>query len=109
MIKGEGQLVHHFWGDYCCDIVIRFDTAAEAETVLESGLLGEHWSQSAKDDFAIVALRINRDQLETIKDALEAQGADRRKIDSVARSIDYGEPFEIRMDLDPRQQSLPLE
>lgn len=32
-IIGHGQLQHHFWGDYCATIVLRFASIAEEDNI----------------------------------------------------------------------------
>ena len=94
--KATGQLRHRFWGNYSALIGLGFDSEAHAKAALTSGKLGEGW-KPGKDPRAIVWVG-DAKALEGVKDKLEASGADRRKIDSVAKSIDYGERFNVEIE-----------
>lgn len=100
-IKAVGQLAHHFHGIYWCAIVLVFDDAASARDAL--GVLGEPWKVGQRND-RVLAASFDSATLDVEKQRLGRYGADERKIDSLAKSIDYGEPFEVAIDVAPAEQ-----
>ena len=104
----RGQLQHHFWGTYAASIVLQFETeycAGRAQqTVLT--MFSPHPSESRALQYhgSGMALR-------TVEALLKRLGADPAKLGSVARSIDFGEPFTIDVVLSDgsTQTTLPLE
>lgn len=101
-----GGLRHHFWGEYKASMVLVFDTAIMLDAALAAGKF-KGWERSEKRPDTAIHWFGDSDALETAKDELAAHGADREKIDSIARSIDFGEPFEVEFEVDdPRQTSL---
>lgn len=93
-MKARGQLRHRFWGTYSAVIGLVF--ASEAEAMEARQTLGDDWQPSDKHPAALLWVG-DSDALERVSDVLEAHGADRKKISSIAKSIDYGEPFEIEL------------
>lgn len=104
LTTATGTLTHHFWGEYYADIVLAFPTPWQATAGAKR--LGPDWLIHGTR----VARQVPGHVLEkTIKPQLAKLGADRDKIDSVARSINHGEPFTITMELEhPSQMKLPL-
>ena len=107
-IIGHGQLRHRFWGDYSAAIVIQFDSPSSAERAIPhlspKGFLPQ-W-QSAEN---YVRIEVDNDQLDQLTSHLGSLGADTTKITSLARSVDYGEPWTICFQdvyVDPRQLQL---
>lgn len=90
---GRGLLAHHFHAPYWAAIAIAFETREQAAGALE--VLGAPWWPT-KGGKAIVA-NVAGDELDELKRVLARYGADPRKIDSCARSIDYGEAFTVVM------------
>lgn len=102
----EGRLQHHFWGEYRASMALLFDSAPMLDAILAAGKF-KGWERSEKKPDTVLHWFGDRDALEVAMDELAAHGADRNKIDSIARSIDYGEPFEVEFEADdPRQASL---
>jgi predicted AlkP superfamily phosphohydrolase/phosphomutase len=56
--------------------------------------LGSHWKTTDKDKKALL-FHGKDSELEEVLDQLGSLGADRKKITSLAKSIDFGEQFEI--------------
>jgi hypothetical protein len=100
--KASGQLFHHFWGDYCADIILFFENADQAAAVANSGLLNNEawgvWKLGKKDPTCMV-INVNSDQLSILKKCLGDLGADTEKISSLKYSVDHGEEFEIEMEI----------
>jgi len=110
VIIGRGQLQHHFWGTYHASLGIMFHDAAIAADAQRRAF--PKWDISERQPKALI-FHGHGDALEAELVNLEAHGADRSKVESVARSIDYGEPFEVEVDLTPAptetQLTLPAE
>jgi hypothetical protein len=103
-------LQHHFWGNYYASLVLVFESKEAVDAVESSGSLnGEAWGTWKRNPKSDKVLNWHGpgEKFEALKKRLVALGADPKKIDSVAKSIDYGEKFfvEVHAD-DPRQQSL---
>ena len=96
----EGILAHHFWGDYCATVALLFKSAQHAADAKVT--LGDKW-QVGKKDTALV-WNGNSNELAKLTDQLASYGADPKKIASVAKSIDYGEPFECDVPIVPVEQ-----
>lgn len=99
-VKAAGRLRHQFFGEYSAVVVLGFEDAASARDALR--VLGEPW-RVGKDARALVgafdSAALNRE-----KERLGRYGAEVDKIDSVRTSIDYGEPFEVEIDVTPAEQ-----
>jgi hypothetical protein len=98
-ITATGILRHCWWGEYQAGIGLQFQSAEDAALALGK-LPG--WKTSTAP--TVLLITVDSAQLEQVKVQLGALGADVDKIDSVAKSIDHGEPFEITVRVeDPRQ------
>jgi uncharacterized protein YbbC (DUF1343 family) len=87
-------------------MVLLFDSAAMLDATLVAGKF-KGWERSQKRPDTILHWFGNSDALEATMDELVAHGAERGRINSIAKSIDYGEPFEVEFEADdPRQASL---
>lgn len=95
----EGRLRHHFWGEYRASMVLLFDSAPMLDAALAAGKF-KGWERSQKRPDTVLHWFGGSDDLESTKDELVAHGAERDKIDSIAKSIDYGEPFEVEFEVD---------
>lgn len=108
--KAEGLLQHHFWGDYYCSLALSFESESAVDAVEASGALnGEPWGVWKRHPKCVKVLNWHGkgDQFEPLKVLLVSLGADPKKIDSVAKSVDYGERFHVEVPADdPRQESL---
>ena len=108
ILIGKGQLRHHFWGDYHATIVVYFDTLTGAD-IIAAALPGftRHDAPQGKEG---VAFRFHGtgDALKAAEQVLVNLGADRKKLTSVARSIDYGEPFTIEVGITPSDNAQQL-
>jgi len=89
VVRATGQLQHHFWGTYVATIGLLFGSIDDASHAHET--VFRDWRQ-----YDLVLRWHGGDpELERQIKLLVAHGAERRKIVSVATSIDYGEPFSI--------------
>ena len=114
-LEGTGRLVHHFWGDYCADVVIDFKT--DAAGVLALAALAPLGFKPAKQPRA-VQWTGRREALDVLKAALpvkirpcgrkECRGQCKdQPIDGTAHSIDAGPLFEVVVSVEnPAQLSL---
>lgn len=99
MIVGHGLARHHFWRDYYATIIVTFKpqrllTAEVIEAVLPSFNIATHPDQPEM----LTATFFGGDAaLDTAIAELVAVGAERGKILSIARSIDWGEPFTVNV------------
>jgi hypothetical protein len=104
-VKARGQLRHRFHGTYSAVIGLVFEFGLVFESAQDANearqVLGDEW-QPGKDRPDALLWVGDSDALERVSDALEAHGADRKKIASIAKSIDFGEPFEI--DVQPKDK-----
>jgi hypothetical protein len=100
-VRAEGQLRHRFWGEYSAVIALVFEDAASAADALR--VLGEPWAIGSIETRVLVAVFTSAG-LDVEKQRLGTYGADVKKIDSVAKSIDYGEPFAVTIDVTPAEQ-----
>ena len=101
-VKAQGQLWHHFWGTYHATIGLVFDSPAHAADAKK--VLGRRWKTSEKNK-AVLGWFGKGDTLrDVIKPQLARYGADPDEIDSVATSIDSGEPFTVMIPKTPREQ-----
>ena len=101
-IKARGQLSHHFHGNYWSTIGLLFDSPEHARMAREH-LVGWNttsnprmlsWSGDSAGTAVQVAL-------------LESLGAKPGTVDSLAHSVDCGEPFTVAIDVtDPNQATL---
>lgn len=104
IIKAKGQLRHCFFGKYSALIALVFEDASQAKQALPR--LGEGWGFGDKSDKALIWSGDSNSLVEC-KKMLGYLGADVEKIDSVAKSVDFGEPFSIEMDVpNPKQMEL---
>ena len=107
----RGILKHHFWGHYVADIVIAFKDVAAVPIALEKlklkiheptyrgatgGLFRTEWKVSMQDSRAIM-ISAEGDALEEIQLLLCSFGADEKKMNSMATSMDSGEVFQIEI------------
>lgn len=96
-IIAKGQLQHHFWGDYRATIVLLFALDYLAQRALAK-LPG--FEPHPGDKKALVYHGGGAD-LKAVEALLVGYGANHKKLTSLAKSIDYGEPFTITVDLTP--------
>lgn len=97
LITAEGRLKHHFWGEYRATIALKFATPELAAQALPQF---PDWKQSEIVPSALTFFG-DRDAVTKQEDLLVTLGADRRKISSLAKSIDFGEAFTVTVDLTP--------
>jgi uncharacterized protein YbbC (DUF1343 family) len=104
--RADGRLQHHFWGEYRASMVLLFDSPLMLDATLATGKF-KNWKRSEKKPETVIHWFGSSDELDVEVDELVTHGAKREKIASIAKSIDYGEPFEIELEaVDPRQTSL---
>ena len=107
-ITGHGQLRHRFWGEYSAAIAIKFNSVESAERAipyLSPKKFDPQWQRVEN----YVRIEVDNDQLDKLIGHLGSLGADTNKIGSLARSVDYGEPWTICLNdvyVDPRQLQL---
>ena len=100
-IRARGILRHRFWGTYSACIGLEFDTPEAAADGLK--VLGSTWKNGEINKHILIWTG-NSEELEVCKKTLGSFGADVSKIDSVATSIDYGEPFTVSIEVVPTEQ-----
>lgn len=106
--KGKGQLFHKFHGNYWAQVIVGFESAELATAA--ALVLGAPWKQSVKAP-EWVGCAVDSAGLDVEKQKLGRFGADVRKIDSLAKSVDCGEPFEVAIPVTlpvPEQAALPF-
>lgn len=125
--KADGILKHHFWGEYCADITLLFETDEDAKRALPAitacmepikevhidaqghKVISRGW-ELGESVTNCIFIQASGDDLENALDVLEKFGADRNKVTSMSKSIDNGELFKITVPhlyLDhPKQQYL---
>lgn len=96
----EGRLRHHFWGTYAATIALDCGSPRGAEDALQA--LGPLWKAGNVE--GCIVYHGAGDELEGVLDTLASKGADRKKITSIAKSIDVGEPFEFTLTVVPTEQ-----
>jgi hypothetical protein len=103
-LHGKGQLRHHFWSEYFATIAIDFGNSDNAKDALT--VLGDGWTLGEKSPHCVVWFGSGK-AFDQVKSKLVSFGADDRKIDSVAKSIDFGEKFEVNIlvDIVPIEQT----
>lgn len=98
MITAKGRLRHRFWGEYSALIALSFDTKEHCTTALP--VLNEpriaQWLQSPNEPRAVLTC-VNSAELDKVKTHLAGFGADPDAIDSLAHSVDFGDPFTIEI------------
>jgi len=105
-IQGKGQLRHCFFGSYSAVIALSFTNPSDASLALP--LLGQGWKIAETESRALI-WQGDSAQLSACKEVLGSFGADTKKIDSLAKSVDFGEPFQVELNVeDPNQLRLPI-
>lgn len=105
LIHGNGQLQHHFWGNYHATIAIGFDTTRHAALAVE--VLGAGWRVGGKGGDVAYGTFTGA-AYEAAEAKLVGFGADLKKLTSIAKSIDFGEPFKVAIEVvNPDQLTLP--
>ena len=103
-VSAKGQLRHRFFGQYSAVIGLKFDCPGDAIAALPK--LGAGWSRHETVDHALIWVG-DSDALKACETTLERFGAEKRKIASLAKSVDYGEPFSITVEVeDPNQLTI---
>ena len=126
-IKAKGLLRHRFWGEYSAHIILDFDSVEECEAAIpclknninfgsfknvNGGTTeSEGWRQCVKENIkqTYASIEVDSPTLDLVVARLVEFGADECKIKSMAKSIDYGEQFEIEIEVkDPNQIEMEL-
>lgn len=98
-VTGQGILQHHFWGEYHATLTIVFERPGYAQ--LAARVLGPPWRAEplgfSMNPSPVVACFVDEKVLPAVKEVLVHYGADRNKVNSVATSIDFGEPWTIEI------------
>jgi hypothetical protein len=97
-IIAKGQLKHHFWGDYRATIVLQFATPALAREALTQF---PDWDIHSEAHPEVISYHGGGDELKAQENLLVSLGANRKKLGSLAKSIDFGEPFTVTVKLGP--------
>lgn len=116
--KVKGFVRHRFWGEYSASIALKFESpeilkeclphlSTEPSRYLNAGggySTCEGWRQldCPREKYAMIELA--DPQLSQMVDRFVSLGADKKKILSMAKSIDYGEEFEFEMELEDKNQ-----
>ena len=110
-LKAEGLLRHRFWGDYSAVLILKFDSPESCLIALprlapKGAEFG--WDQSETNKCCALAV-VDSDQLSKLEAHLETLGAEKKKIASLAKSVDHGEPFSISFEVEhPDQMKLNI-
>lgn len=99
--KANGLLAHHFWGTYCATIALEFDTSEYAQDALR--VLEDVWTVHEKMNNVLV-FHGQKELLSEVEKTLVKYGADSKKMTSLAKSVDYGEPFTVEIPIVPEEQ-----
>jgi hypothetical protein len=91
-IKARGLLRHRFHGEYSAVIALGFANGKDASDARI--MIGEDSWEIAADPRGLI-WQGNSNDLAVVTEQLVSFGAERDKIASVAKSIDFGERFEI--------------
>jgi hypothetical protein len=94
-IIGTGRLRHCWFGEYAATIVVQWHTPALALQSLEAFPMFEIHAAEPR----AIHFHGGGTDLKAAEAALKAHGADMRKVGSLARSIDFGEPFTVTIPL----------
>ena len=107
-LTAQGGLQHHFWGDYCATIGLKFDDAADAALALPKLAPKNFPWEINQINPALLGVTVDSEHLKLLREQLARYG-DVSKMDSVDHSIDYGEPFTLVIEVeDPLQIALPI-
>jgi hypothetical protein len=98
VIIAKGQLQHHFWGNYVATIALIFASRELAEKAAPH-LVPFHLPDNANAPGLV--FHGGGAELKAAEATLKAHGANMKKVGSLAKSIDYGEPFTIEVELAP--------
>jgi hypothetical protein len=101
--KARGQLRHRFHGEYSAVIALGFDSEADASECLPILSAKVNGWEAGKNKKALVWVG-NSEELDACTHVLVSFGAEEKKIASLAKSIDYGEPFDVAIDACPCEQ-----
>jgi hypothetical protein len=99
--KANGLLRHCFFGAYSAVIALGFESEYEALTALPQ--LGSGWKVGEQTKKAL-RWEGDSDALEACKEVLAKFGADPDNIDSIEKSVDYGEAFNVEIEIVPQEQ-----
>lgn len=121
-ITAKGILRHHFWGEYSATIALVFPDREQMEKALpvlqveDFGTFYDVNGDTRKSagwvshpEKPMLFIHTSGPALEAVILRLSENGADRKKIDSCAKSIDHGEPFKVTIEVehyDPAQAEL---
>lgn len=92
IVKARGILRHRFWGEYSAAIVLQFESSADAIAAQKQAFT--EWDVQTKDA-SVLQFAGSGAALKKQEALLAKYGADPKKISSLAKSIDHGEPFSI--------------
>lgn len=95
-INCKGRLRHCWWGTYHATVGLFCKDTFEARGVHSK--LGSPWRLHEKNDSAVM-YHGKGSELESVLNQLESLGADRDKMTSIAKSIDFGEEFTISVEV----------
>lgn len=120
-MKVKGLVRHRFWGEYSAHIVLGFDSKEEREKCLLHLPVGASSFRHACGGIATctewrlldpqkaAGVELAEPQLTRMIDRFVKFGADKKKILSMAKSIDFGEEFQFEIpDEDPNQLELKI-
>ena len=107
--KADGKLRHRFWGKYSAHIILIFESDREAKKALPAleftptskiymangdihKSLGWIQGKTYPDTLQV---EVAGDDLKAVEQKLKEYGADVKKMGSMAKSADWGEPFNV--------------
>ena len=123
-IHADGKTMHHFWGEYCATYMLKFADEELCKLAIEQlnrldmqedkhfkdacGFIriSGGWMQSDKLlNYALIMC--SGEHQKSTEETLIKLGADKDKIGSLKYSIDWGEPFEVNIEIEnPKQLQL---
>ena len=101
-IQVHGQLKHHFWGSYFATIVLTLDNPFNDLAAVQE-VLGPRWVMETHKTGGYYLIWHGAD-VDAQVAMLAKYGADPKKITSLAKSVDYGEPFTATIPVKDRKQ-----
>lgn len=90
----HGRLQHHFWGTYHASIVLVF---ADEQQAIQAREHAFQMFQPHPHRVSALYFQGSGTELKAAEAALKAHGANMNKVRSLARSIDFGEPFTVEV------------
>lgn len=98
-IDGEGQMRHTLYGDYGGIIALALKSESCAEIILKVlKVQDSKWNRSPTNSNVLV-WRGNSQEVKEVTELLGKYGANKKAITSMKYSVDFGEPFTVRFNV----------